>query len=75
MADREVVGGEINAATVDEAVQVRLVGIVDDLLVAVVLHHDKKHVVEMRDSPGVFLLREAGELRAHRREDPGLLRS
>ena len=60
MTNREVVGGEVDAATVDEAVEVGFVGVIDDLLIAVVLHHDEKHMVEMRNSAGVVLLREAG---------------
>jgi hypothetical protein len=36
------------------------VGVVDDLLVAVVLHHDEKHVVQTRHIAAAIPLRECG---------------
>ena len=59
MADGEVVGGEVDAAGVDLAVEIRLVGIIDDLLIAVVFHHDEEDVIEMGDAAGMVLLRES----------------
>ena len=68
MADGEVVGGEVDAAGVDEAVQIRLVGIVDDLLIAVVFHHDQEDVIEMGDAAGMVLLSESDGGQRHGEE-------
>ena len=68
MADGEVVGGEVDAAGVDLAVQIRLVGVVDDLLVAVVFHHDQEDVIEMGDAAGMILLSESDGGQRHGEE-------
>jgi len=61
-------GGEVDAAGVDLAVQIRLVGVVDDLLVAVVFHHDQEDVIEMGDARGMVLLSESDGRQRHGEE-------
>lgn len=54
MADGKIVGGEIDPLACDETVEVRLIGIFVDLLVAVVLHHDHEDMIKMPDTLGTW---------------------
>jgi hypothetical protein len=46
MPNGEIVRGEIDFLIGDQAIQVRFVWIIQDLLVSVVLHHDYEHVIQ-----------------------------
>src|SRR5208282_5724127 len=50
MPDGEIVGCQVYLLVDDQAIQVRFVGIVDDLSVAVIFHHDYENVIEMRNA-------------------------
>ena len=47
MPDGEIVGREIHFLVGDQAVQVRLVRVIDHLLIAVILHHDDENMVQV----------------------------
>src|SRR5271157_5121315 len=53
MANGKIVGCEIDLAVLDNAIQVRLVGVADNLLISMVLHHDHEEVIEMRNGIGI----------------------
>src|SRR5208337_3570268 len=53
MPHRKIVRCEIDLAVLDNAMQVRLVGIADNLLISMVLHHDHEEVIEMRNGIGI----------------------
>jgi hypothetical protein len=53
MPYRKIVRCEIDFAALDQAIHVRLVGVADNLLKPVVLHHDDEEVIEMGNPMGI----------------------
>ena len=51
-ADCKIIGCQVDLSCRDLAIEVGFVGIVDDLLVAMVFHHDEKYMIEMRNAGG-----------------------